>query len=37
MYENSFSSAKFGPRKYLQADTTVIKKADGGTKTTSIR
>lgn len=37
VYKNSFSSTKFGPRKYLQADTTVTQKADGDINVTNIR
>lgn len=37
IYKNSFSSTKFSPRKYLQADSTVTQKADGDINYTAIR
>lgn len=37
VYKNSFSSTKFSPRKYLQADSTLTQKADGDINYTAIR
>lgn len=37
VYKNSFSSTKFSPRKYLQADSTVTQKADGDINVTNVR
>ncbi|MEO7176575.1 MAG: RagB/SusD family nutrient uptake outer membrane protein [Saprospiraceae bacterium] len=37
VYKNSFSSTKFSPRKYLQADSSVTQKADGDINYTAIR
>ncbi len=37
VYKNSFSSTKYSPRKYLQADSTVTQKADGDINVTNIR
>ena len=37
IYKNSFSSTKYGPRKYIQADSTVTQKADGDINYTAIR
>lgn len=37
VYKNSFSSTKFSPRKYLQADSTATQKADGDINVTNIR
>jgi starch-binding outer membrane protein, SusD/RagB family len=37
IYKNSFSATKYGPRKYLQADSTVTQKADGDINYTAIR
>ncbi len=37
VYKNSFSSTRYSPRKYLQADTTVTQKADGDINYTAIR
>ncbi|NUN99394.1 MAG: RagB/SusD family nutrient uptake outer membrane protein [Saprospiraceae bacterium] len=36
-YKNSFSSTKFGVRKYLQSDSTATQKADGDINYTAIR
>lgn len=37
VYKNSFSSTKYSPRKYLQADSTLTQKADGDINYTAIR
>jgi hypothetical protein len=37
IYKNSFSSTKFSPRKYIQADSTLSQKADGDINYTAIR
>jgi len=37
VYKNSFSSTRYSPRKYLQADSTVTQKADGDINYTAIR
>lgn len=37
IYKNSFSSTKYSPRKYLQADSTLTQKADGDINYTAIR
>jgi len=37
VYKNSFSSTKFGVRKYLQSDSTATQKADGDINYTAIR
>ena len=37
IYKNSFSSTRYSPRKYLQADSTVTQKADGDINYTPIR
>lgn len=37
IYKNSFSSTKYGVRKYLQSDSTVTQKADGDINYTAIR
>lgn len=37
IYKNSYSSTKFSPRKYLQADSTTTQKADGDINVTNIR
>lgn len=37
IYKNSFSSTKFSPRKYIQADSTLTQKADGDINYTAIR
>ncbi len=37
IYKNSFSSTKFGVRKYLQSDSTASQKADGDINYTAIR
>jgi hypothetical protein len=37
IYKNSFSSTKFSPRKYIQADSSLTQKADGDINYTAIR
>ncbi|MCO6462232.1 MAG: RagB/SusD family nutrient uptake outer membrane protein [Saprospiraceae bacterium] len=37
IYKNSYSSTKYSPRKYLQADSTLTQKADGDINVTNIR
>lgn len=37
VYKNSFSSTRYSPRKYLQADSTLTQKADGDINYTAIR
>ncbi len=37
VYKNSFSSTRYSPRKYLQADSSVTQKADGDINYTAIR
>ena len=37
VYKNSFSSTRYSPRKYLQADSTATQKADGDINYTAIR